>query len=423
MLSTVLVEVGVTFMVYNVFFEKKTLSTYTWLLALLLSIMAISFVNYNVLNPYAMSYCILAITYVISYLFDGYFKHRVLITILLWSFFLFTEYITVFFMLGLTKSAPDTIFMEDTLRLRAIIIAKLFLMIIAKGVLLLKKNTTEKIATPYWLLLMIIPLFSVFTISVVYFLRPDDPSWQTTCGLVSVGLLICNLVIFSLFESALEQSAAKSQCDLLTQQIQYQVNFYKTIEQSQKELIHVRHDINNHLLAMGGLLRANAYQEALDYVDTVNQIIAPPEFSIHTGNVIFDALINEKMSATIEQGIEFYFDVNLPQNLLLALPDWCIIFGNALDNAIEACLRISDGPRIIHFVINYNHHNLICIITNSTNDQLIPQGSFFKTSKDNQNEHGLGLRNIAAAVARYNGNMNTHWENREFRLEIVLYEV
>ncbi len=54
-------------------------------------------------------------------------------------------------------------------------------------------------------------------------------------------------------------------------------------------------------------------------------------------------MINEKYNIAKTNKIEFICDFLLPKETLLEPVDLCIILSNALDNALEACMRITDS--------------------------------------------------------------------------------
>ena len=113
----------------------------------------------------------------------------------------------------------------------------------------------------------------------------------------------------------------------------------------------------------------------------------------------------------------------MPPKVKIDLVDGCVIQGTALDNAIEACCRIEDpNKRKIHIVLAYSEGKLICEIENTTNGQLKRHGEFYRTSKDEEKHHGLGLKNIENCIKKYHGVLNIEHDNEHciFRLSAVL---
>ena len=103
-------------------------------------------------------------------------------------------------------------------------------------------------------------------------------------------------------------------------------------------------------------------------------------------------------------------------DLKLDIFDICIILGNSLDNAIEACCRINGlQRRFIKLIINYDDGNFLLSISNPISKYA---GSNFKTTKYNKALHGFGIKNIKKIVGKYNGHFSVSQFNNIFSLNI-----
>ena len=103
--------------------------------------------------------------------------------------------------------------------------------------------------------------------------------------------------------------------------------------------------------------------------------------------------------------------------------DWCAIFGNALDNAIEACEKVEESKRYIH-VVAYCVGSLLKIkIENAMQGTIEVNGSGFETTKKRKEYHGFGLKNIEKTVQRYDGIMELTTEKGIFIMQILLCDI
>jgi len=90
----------------------------------------------------------------------------------------------------------------------------------------------------------------------------------------------------------------------------------------------------------------------------------------------------------------------------------CIVLGNHLKNAVEACEKIT-GKRMIQLVIKPQGEQLAIIVKNNAN----------KSSNNGnipQKNGGLGLRSIQSVVDRHNGDMITEYTEEEFKVFVTL---
>lgn len=117
---------------------------------------------------------------------------------------------------------------------------------------------------------------------------------------------------------------------------------------------------------------------------------------------------------------DFRIGVPFEQNLHT---DLCIILGNALDNAIEGCMRsIKAEERYIDLIVHLDRKNLIILVRNSFDGKILKtKNGHLITTKNDNNNHGLGIDSIKRTTNKYHGTVIIDTENNCFKLKIVLY--
>ena len=128
-----------------------------------------------------------------------------------------------------------------------------------------------------------------------------------------------------------------------------------------------------------------------------------------------DALLSTKKALAESKDILFNLKVQIPERLPIEPLDLCVIFGNALDNAIEACDKISE-KREIDVTIAMQNDFLFCKIINTAQRG----GTISKTSKADKNNHGFGLENIKTALAKYDSKPQIEYDDNKFTLKFVI---
>ena len=121
----------------------------------------------------------------------------------------------------------------------------------------------------------------------------------------------------------------------------------------------------------------------------------------------------------ISKGIIFSEKIIIPEQLFVDPVDICIIFGNALDNAIEACEHVQSTDKRINLSIMYEKNMLVCKIVNTATK---PASKFLETIKENKKNHGFGIENIKTSLGKYNGIYTFEQSNEEFVLSFVIFE-
>ena len=144
---------------------------------------------------------------------------------------------------------------------------------------------------------------------------------------------------------------------------------------------------------------------------------------IETGNPIIDAILSEKIHTARERGITVKDEIFISQGIEIDSLDGCILFGNIMDNAIEACAKIpSEEERKIRIKMTSKADMLICRFTNTVHKEILIDKNL-KTTKDNAEMHGIGVKNIKKSVEKYGGTVSFEKKEGEFEVSFVLFGV
>lgn len=193
------------------------------------------------------------------------------------------------------------------------------------------------------------------------------------------------------------------------------VHYYKAMEQQHFEIRRLKHDMANHLqtaLALSPEQRAAYLQELLENPGVAHTLK-------YCGDNTVNVILSIKEAAMKQKGIAFHVLADIPQPLPLEKPDISGIFGNALDNAIEAVLELPPEKRRISLEARCARGLLAVSIRNPGR---LPEdcGAHFPgTTKGDRAAHGLGLPSIREALRKYGGTLELRQEGEEVCLFIV----
>ena len=98
--------------------------------------------------------------------------------------------------------------------------------------------------------------------------------------------------------------------------------------------------------------------------------------------------------------------------------DVSTIFGNALDNALEACAKLPEEERFLTIRAAPKHEMLVIQIENAARTEEQKNG----TSKEDPFLHGFGLKNIRQAAEKYDGQCQWELKGGIFTLNILIPE-
>ncbi len=267
---------------------------------------------------------------------------------------------------------------------------------------------TSNLTRKMWMLidvLMLAPFIAIFTI--IYFL-PEGPA---------IVYPICSASIFSSFGC---MYLASYICETMktanhAQKLEMQRNYYKDRIRDEERVRSIYHDMKNHLL----LLQAQAGngQDVQNSIQELKDQIQEYENYYHTGNEFLDIIIRDKAKAAKERSIDFSVVISFEAGSFIESLDISTIFGNALDNAIEASEKLPEDRRLITVRSNRVRDMLVTTVENNAAPEQAISGG---TTKEDTFSHGFGLPNIRKAVERYGGQCSMKAENGMFILKILI---
>ncbi len=228
-----------------------------------------------------------------------------------------------------------------------------------------------------------------------------------------VAALISILLTILILKSKYDKRLSDFQDSVLKKQRDEVQNIYQTMRAW-------RHDYHNHMQAIKALLSMGKKEELSEYLDNLEKDLDSIDIAIRTGNVGLDAILSSKVSIARKNNVEVNCTAKVPADLKISDVHLCAIVGNLLDNAIEACEKITEGtaPRFIRIYIGLFKSQLYISVSNSTCEKNRRRLSELVTSK--LGEHGFGLRRIDKLAEKYDGYVNRKNEPGIFATEVML---
>lgn len=180
-----------------------------------------------------------------------------------------------------------------------------------------------------------------------------------------------------------------------------------------------RHDYHNHIQVLKAYMSLTQYDEAMVYLDKLEEDLTSVDILLRTGNVMVDAILNSKLTMIRERKIAVDATVTVPEDIAISGIDLSILIGNMLDNAMEACMQITqEQDRFIRIYIDVIKKQLYICITNSMAGKAKKSGNHFLSGKNGN--HGFGLFRIDSIVNKYDGYINRQTEQGVFATEVLL---
>lgn len=152
----------------------------------------------------------------------------------------------------------------------------------------------------------------------------------------------------------------------------------------------------------------------------MKRLVGIYDSAVSTGNDTLDTLLTERSLYCEKQGIRLSCMVDGKKLSFMPVGDICALFGNAVENAIEAVSKLEcPEERCISFQVRESRRMLVVIIDNCFSGPLEFEDGLPKTTKGEAGWHGYGLKSIRRVAEKYGGQA-TVLADEMFRLTILI---
>lgn len=225
-------------------------------------------------------------------------------------------------------------------------------------------------------------------------------------------------MILRVFKKTRQQLTLQNEQNLLNMQIAAAKQHLDELEDSQEKTIIYRHDMRHHLALIGSYLKDNNSEAAQKYISKVENAIDSFVVEKYCSNYSVNLILSSYIAKAKDAGINVETQVDLPEKNNVSDMDLCVIFSNAIENAINACKSISiSNGKSISIVCKNKNDKLHIQITNSYEGKVLFVNEMPISIEEN---HGLGTKSIAAVTQTYKGVFSFTAENGVFKTSIII---
>lgn len=193
--------------------------------------------------------------------------------------------------------------------------------------------------------------------------------------------------------------------------------YYKDIEAQNEQLLKIKHDFKNQLIALRGMVH-HENQVCLEEIEFLLKE-CDRENAVYTRHHGFHSILKQKIREAQSLGIEVIHEIHIPKTIVLMGIEAGTLIGNLMDNAIESCIKTDVSNKKIRILIETDKGCLFIHVKNSTKSKNMRCVTHMKRAKS----RGHGIRNINAIVQKYHGIMEMDIIEGFFETKIMLCDV
>lgn len=291
---------------------------------------------------------------------------------------------------------------------------------------LLRPVLDETMSYPFWKYIWIIPLCSntLYPLCISPLFTADaialDLSYDLIPILWTTFSFTTFFMILLIIKGTSKTADLKSQLNISDLQKAAQLKQIETLQRNITRNRRARHDMRHHILTIQGLLAGKEYDEALEYLEQYNNRLESMNPSSYTPHSILNAVLTYYRDLAETNNIATDFTFALDDVLPASSMDICIILGNLLENAVEACSKQTSGERFLNLhMAMTTPTNLVIIIENSYSGIIREENGSFLSSKE-EGRIGIGIDSVRNLVDQYNGVCKIDHSHNIFRIKLLL---
>ena len=179
----------------------------------------------------------------------------------------------------------------------------------------------------------------------------------------------------------------------------------------------MKHDYKFHLRTALDMLMSGDLEKSKDYLSGLHEQFENREFPNFCSNVVINSLVSDYAGKCKDLNIEFIVKISIPPSFIVPNYEMCIVLGNLLENAVEACQKLEIN-RQIKLVLKPKGEQLILMVRNTFDgDVVFDEEKFVSTKKDGNG--GLGLESVMAVVDCFGEMFRINYDNGFFSVFVL----
>ena len=320
----------------------------------------------------------------------------------------------------LQESVASFIQQQDIARIATVLLTKILYFFVGKilnGLLFERKNLVNW----QWIVIGCSLVFSTVAGKTLITLSRDFPGIQMQeqklmllC--VSCIWLMC-LIMYFVVQQMSKDNQTKLEYELMKEKEKYSKESMEIIKRSNEELREFKHDLKNYLLPLQEAMETMPQSEMVKVWEKINQKIEDVQTLIQTGNSYVDSMINTKITLARSEKVDVKCTTLSKMEGIDDL-EFCSVFGNLMDNAIEAERKVTGKKEIIIFVEEKMGY-LRLEIQNKIEKSVLNENSSLNTTKKDTSSHGIGHKSVKRTMQKVGGALKYYETGDLFCAEAV----
>ena len=282
--------------------------------------------------------------------------------------------------------------------------------------------TEEKQPVYVWQYCWLVPVTFYLTWSHEFYGKDDPLLWSLSVRNVFM-LFIVNLAAFLIYYLILRMIKDNADYMKLREEnhvLSMELMQYDGLNQRIALARQGRHDLRHHILTMETLLDSGDVPALRSYLAEIGEKYQVEGALTFCSNRTVNGILTYFAEIANAKEIEFNVRIGIPEDVPVAKTDLSVLFGNLLENAIEACQKQSSGPRKI-IVRSQMSQNTLALTVDNTYETIPEKDRLGRFRSMKHSGEGVGTESVKNIVSRYDGVVQFETRGDLFCVSAMLY--
>lgn len=236
-------------------------------------------------------------------------------------------------------------------------------------------------------------------------------------------ILLCFIVVFVVILVIILLSMRTREKERENQLIQAYMeslqSFYGMIQNRIEMTRRYRHDLAKHIQTLEVMMEEEGNQDIAEYMDSLKVRYIELKKKEYCTDEVVNTVISIKKQQCEEKQIPMELEVADEDYKVIKDIDLVGVLYNLLDNAVEASERVPEGENCgIHLEMGKKEEQVWIRVENYINPE---EKITFETSKEEKDEHGIGMKVISYLVKKYNGKQKIELDQKQNKILVEVW--
>ncbi len=207
--------------------------------------------------------------------------------------------------------------------------------------------------------------------------------------------------------------------ECLNLQISQAVREIENLRETQRKTYEYQHDLRHHIQFISSCIENGRLEQAQSYINEIYSEVESNRVIVYCKNEAANLILSAYARRAKNNNVPIKITVGLSQDIIISENDLCVLLSNALENALNACVRLKEEGKTAEIeVVGYEKKGKIFLqIINSCDSDICFEKGIPVT---NNAGHGIGVRSMCTLVEKYNGIYTFSVKEKQFILRISI---